>query len=241
MDVPAQPAPGSAYALLMLGAIVVTAAIWFRRFRKSRDLPLIYIGGLAGAFVGAKIVYLLAEGWLHFGAPDMWMQLATGKTVVGALLGGYAGVEVSKRLVGVRETTGDFFAFLVPPALIVGRLGCLLHGCCPGNVCEPAWFTMEDAAGVARWPAVPVEMLFNLVALAVLLTLRKIPSLHGQLFHLYLIAYGIFRFAHEFVRGTPKILGSLSGYHLAALALVVLGVWRFRVRARLAPPLARPE
>ncbi len=228
MDIPAQP--GSAYALLMLGAILVTAAIWFQRFRSSRELPLVYIGGLAGAFCGAKLVYILSEGWLHFGAPDMWMQLATGKTVVGALLGGYAGVEVTKRLVGVREATGDFFAFLVPPALIVGRIGCLVHGCCPGNVCSPGWYTVEDAAGVARWPAVPVEILFNLAALGALLALRKIPSLRGQLFHLYLIAYGCFRFAHEFFRGTPRVLGPLSGYHVAALVLVAFGIWRFRLR-----------
>ena len=57
--------------------------------------------------------------------------------------------------------------------------------------------------------------------------------MHGQHFHLYLIAYGIFRFAHEWMRVTPKLGGILSGYQLAALACVALGAWGFRRRARL--------
>jgi phosphatidylglycerol:prolipoprotein diacylglycerol transferase len=44
---------------------------------------------------------------------------------------------------------------------------------------------------------------------------------------LYLIAYGLFRFAHEFVRAEPRIMGPLSGYQFAALAVLGLGVWGF--------------
>ena len=86
-----------------------------------------------------------------------------------------------------------------------------------------------------RWPAVPAEMFFNLAVLAVLFALRKAPPLRGQLFHLYLIAYGLFRFGHEFLRETPRILGFLSGYQIASLAVLALGIWRFRERARARP------
>ncbi len=220
----------AAYSGLMLLAIVGTAYVWFRRTREDQRMPLIYIGALAGAFAGAKIVYILAEGWLRFGSEDVWRQLATGKTILGALIGGYAGVELSKKLVGYPRPTGDLFAVMVPAGLILGRLGCLLYGCCLGMECAPAWYAIEDAAGIARWPAAPVEMLFNLFAIVVLLQLRKLPSLNGQHFHLFLIGYGLFRFAHEFVRETPRILGPLGGYHIAALAVAALGIWRFVAR-----------
>ena len=56
--------------------------------------------------------------------------------------------------------------------------------------------------------------------------------LRGQHFHLYLIAYGAFRFVHEFLRATPRLGADFSGYQIAALACVALGAWRFVVRAR---------
>lgn len=218
----------------MLAGIGVSIFLWRRMARKDERLLLIYIGGLCGAFLGAKIVYILAEGWLHFGADDMWLQLATGKTIVGALLGGYAGVELCKMLTNYNSATGDWFAVIAPIGIIFGRFGCLMHGCCLGNVCEPAWYSLKDAAGIDRWPSVPVEIVFNVTFLALLLiVLRPRRILSGQHFHLYLIAYGIFRFAHEAVRATPKILGPLSGYQIACFAMVVLGVVRFRQRRHI--------
>ena len=55
-------------------------------------------------------------------------------------------------------------------------------------------------------------------------------KLTGQHFHLYLIAYGIFRFAHEFWRATPDMLAGLSGYQITALFMVCFAVIRFRQR-----------
>ncbi|MEM1296364.1 MAG: prolipoprotein diacylglyceryl transferase family protein [Verrucomicrobiota bacterium] len=220
----------SAYGWITLVALVLGAWMWHRRWKTTNPALFgIFIGGIAGAFVGAKMVYILAEGWLHLGADDFWLQIVVGKTILGALLGGYGGVEFTKKLIDYREPTGDWFAFVVPMGIATGRLGCMRYGCCLGNACDPdAWFAMVDDSGVARWPAAGVELIFNLTALFVLFQLRKFPSLKGQLFHLYLISYGTFRFAHEFVRGTPKIIGDvMSGYQVAALAVVALGVWRF--------------
>ena len=68
--------------------------------------------------------------------------------------------------------------------------------------------------------------------LGVILMLRWVKIAPGQRFHIYLIAYGVFRFFHEFLRDTPAILGPFSGYQIAALAIIILGatgfVWRRR-------------
>src|SRR5580704_2745635 len=100
----------SAYAWLMLAGIAVSIFFWARLARRDDRLLMVYTAALIGAFLGAKVVYILAEGWLHFGAPDMWLQLATGKSILGALLGGYAAVEIAKRLVRYQGATGDWFA-----------------------------------------------------------------------------------------------------------------------------------
>ena len=53
-----------------------------------------------------KTLFLLAE-WENVFSDPNWLYLAaSGKTIVGALLGGYAGVEIAKRLIGHREATG---------------------------------------------------------------------------------------------------------------------------------------
>jgi phosphatidylglycerol---prolipoprotein diacylglyceryl transferase len=169
----------------------------------------------------------------HVPQRDRWLRLATGKTVLGGLLGGYFGAELAKRSSGYKLPTGDIFAAMVPLALIAGRIGCLQSGCCLGRICpQTAWWTLADPTGAPRWPAVPLEIAFNLATLPILAALRKNNALPGQHFHLYLIAYGLFRLAHEFQRDTPPILAEASGYAILALAVATAGAWGFHHRAR---------
>jgi len=123
----------SPYTWLLLAGVIVSFLFWKKRARQDKRLVFIYGAALVGAFFGAKVIYLLAEGWLHFGAPDMWLQLAAGKSILGALLGGYVFVELAKRHVGYASTTGDDFALIAPISIGLGRAGCLLHGCCLGR------------------------------------------------------------------------------------------------------------
>ena len=220
----------SPYSWLMLAGIFGTLLVWSRIARRDKRLLGVYAGALLGAFTGAKVVYLLAEGWLHFGQADVWMQLATGKSILGSLLGGYAGVELAKKWVGYSGITGDWFALVAPVGIVFGRIGCLLHGCCLGEAQAPSWFTLRDTMGISRWPAVPVEILFNIAILIVFFWLRQRRLLGGQHFHLYLIGYGIFRFFHEFERATPRLFGALTGYQAAAGLMVLFGFGEFLKR-----------
>jgi CubicO group peptidase (beta-lactamase class C family) len=222
----------SPYSVLLVTGLVVSLVVWVRLVRRDSRLLGVYLGGVLGAFTGAKIVYLLAEGWHFWGSPDRWLIWATGKTILGALLGGYAGVELAKRIVEYRQPTGDLFAIVAPIGIILGRIGCLLHGCCLGIECAPSPWSMRDIHGIDRGPAVPVEILFNVAAFGGFLFLRLRGRLAGQHFHLYLMSYGLFRFIHEFVRATPRLAGGLTGYQWAALACVALGGWGFRRRAK---------
>ena len=220
----------SPYPALMLAGIIISGVFWSRLARKDERLIFIYAAALGGAFAGAKVAYMAAEGWLHFGQPGMWLQLATGKSIVGALLGGYGAVELAKKQCGYREATGDWFATIVPVAVALGRVGCLLHGCCLGIALPPAWYTVRDIFGQARWPAVPVEMGFNLLCAGVFLMMRRGGKMRGQHFHLYLMAYGVFRFGHEFLRDTPRVLWGFTGYQEAAGGCFALGFAGFMRR-----------
>jgi phosphatidylglycerol:prolipoprotein diacylglycerol transferase len=221
---------GWLYGLVTFAGFIIGGWVWARRFRSTPESFSIFVGAIIGAYSGAKILFLLAE-WENVFSDPNWLYLAaSGKTIVGALLGGYAGVEIAKRLIGHREATGDWFAVGVPLTIAAGRLGCLKYGCCPGRECGPDFpLAITGADGIPRWPAVPLELAFNLLFVAVILPLVLRPqrleetALRGQLFHAYLVSYGLFRFWHEFHRDTPKVLGPLSGYHVGALLLICLG------------------
>lgn len=226
----------SLYGWITLGSVILGGWLWARRWKSSPHLFGIFVGGMCGAFFGAKVLYILAEGWMHFSDENWMYHLATGKTIVGALLGGYAGVEFAKKLAGHEEPTGDWFALMVPFGIALGRVGCLRYGCCLGEKCNPEkWYALVDQTGVSRWPAVPLELAFNLLFIIVILPFQKSGNGKGQLFHAYIISYGIFRFWHGFYRATPDVFWGLSGYQIGAIALALLGAimgWR---RAKLNP------
>ncbi|MBL9181035.1 MAG: prolipoprotein diacylglyceryl transferase [Verrucomicrobiaceae bacterium] len=217
--------PGSlAYALAMSGGILIGAIAWHRRHRGRPEMLVIYIGALVGAFAGAKLAYLFAEGWLDWPRVDRWLRIATGKSVLGGLLGGYAGVELAKKLVGHKTSTGDCFALIVPLGLALGRVGCFFHGCCVGKSGYAGVFATREG----RWPAPMIEGAFQLTMLVLMFELRRRGLLRDRLIFLYFAAYGLFRFLHEFMRETPEMAWGISGYQIIALVLAGIGAWKIR-------------
>lgn len=225
--------PLNVYGALALVGILLTAFLWGHLTGKGSHhdsrLTWIYFAGLLGALVGAKLAFLFAEGW-HY--RESWLALLSGRSITGGLLGGYLGVEIAKRKFGYPKTTGDVFAIIVPLALVLGRIGCVSAGCCPGHACDPAWWAVTDPEGVTRWPAAHVEGLFNVGFLGWMAMASWRNWTPGNRFHVYLIAYGAFRFAHEFRRDDIPWFGSLTGYHVIALAMFGFGLLRFMQRRR---------
>ena len=218
------------YTVMMVLGLGFSAWVWSGRFRARPEMVVVYVTGLLGALIGAKLGYFAVELYTHVGEPDFWQQMLVGRTILGALLGGYLGVECGKRLAGYREPTGDVFALVVPVGIMLGRIGCLLHGCCQGVVCSPHIWTMAGEDGLAHWPAQWVEFGFNAVAAMLLFVCYRRGLFKYQLFHLYLIAYALFRIAHEPMRDTPRLTGWISGYQVLAAVLLVFAVWRAWVR-----------
>jgi len=211
----------SLYQVFAIGALIVGGCFWWWSARADARLWWIYGGGVIGGLLGAKIAYLLAEGWIHADHPQRWAFWLTGKSVMGALPGGWIGVELAKRRCDFRQNTGDRFALALPLPLMFGRFGCLQAGCCQGI-----------ATSQGRWPAVEVEVIFLAGMLGLLLVLRAKKLLIGQNFHGFLMIYSLFRFGHEFLRATPKIMGSLSGYQCIAAVTFVAAWVAFRHRQK---------
>ena len=152
------------------------------------------LGALFGAMIGSKIGMVLFATDMHALWETALNMDFTGKTVIGGIGGAYVGVEVCKRIVGVKHSTGDAFAVSVPVAQALGRIGCFLHGCCPGAHSEGLF-----AIG-GRLPQQLYESAADFALAGALWAIREKPRPSGQLFRYYLAGYATIRFVLEYIR-----------------------------------------
>lgn len=193
---------------------------------------------LLGAIVGAKLAFLAGDlGWpsAHVG----WEQVVfSGRSITGGLLGGFLSAELAKPALRYAELPNDWFATKLPLSIAVGRVGCVLAGCCRGVEGRYA-VSMVYSDGAPRFPAQLAELAFQIVAFFTAWALFRRGALRGRVFAAYMIAYGLFRLGIEALRETPKLPVGLSAYQLFAIALAACGAasfaWYSRVLARRAP------
>ncbi len=116
----------------------------------------------------------------------------------------------------------DFTILAIPLGHAIGRIGCLLNGCCYGAPTTLAWgIPMHDAL---RHPTALTESLFNVGLYVLLLKVYRSRHRHGRVFALYLMLYPTFRFFIEFLRGDPRMTGVY--FHIAqelSLFFIFLG------------------
>jgi phosphatidylglycerol:prolipoprotein diacylglycerol transferase len=102
-------------------------------------------------------------------------------------------------------------ADVVAPSLAlgyaIGRIGCLLNGCCYGRECDLPWaitFPPESRGappGVPRHPTQLYDSLLSLGWSVVLAWLFRRKKFDGQIFAIYLIGYALLRSLVEVFRG----------------------------------------
>jgi phosphatidylglycerol:prolipoprotein diacylglycerol transferase len=213
----------TSYAAFMTLAFV--AASFIRRaevqrlgYAKEPGHQWVGLGALLGAIVGTKL------GMILFDTPEELDHLFTqalsldfsGKTIVGALVVSFFSVEVTKRIVGIKEPTGDGFALAFLVATGIGRVGCFLNGCCYGALSSgPASVYM---AGARRHPVQLYESALVLLLAVVVFAMRRQPRERGRLWRMTLLAYAVVRFTMEFFRGDPvRHVGPLTAVQVVCL------------------------
>lgn len=213
------------------------AYLLLRRRQRDRAMPVeqnlwLIVGCVFGALIGSKLLAWLespGEYWSHRHDPAVWFG---GKTIVGGLLGGWIGVEITKRMLGITQRTGDLFVMPLVLGIGIGRIGCYLTGLpdhTHGVATSLPW-GVDFGDGISRHPTQVYEIIF-LLAFGVVVMSRpwKLPP--GGLFRVFVIAYLSYRFLIEFIkpRFTIPHIG-LSAIQLASLAGVVAAAVTFRSR-----------
>jgi phosphatidylglycerol:prolipoprotein diacylglycerol transferase len=225
--------------------LLVGMALYYRTLRGRGMLDarivLISLLAVAGAAVGARLI----TAWEHVAyyellaeAPLTYVIEHSGKSLVGALAGGYLTIVVAKRALGYTRSTGDSYALAIPIGTAIGRIGCFLSELPLGTPTDLPWgmrVSPESAAAFPRCPgcdgpmhpSMVYEILFNLVAAALIVRFRHRVVVQGDLVKLYLLAAGIFRFLVEFVRANAVQAFGLTGPQIVLLPLVGLLVLHF--------------
>ena len=108
----------------------------------------------------------------------------------------------------------DFIAPLVPPGLAAGRVGNFINGELYGRVTDGPWgmlFHSYGAGSLPRHPSQLYQFALEGVALFVILWIYSSrPRPTAAVSAVFLIGYGVFRFAAEFFREPDDFLGLLA-------------------------------
>jgi len=234
--------------LLVIG--IVLSVIWSRRraarfgIEPDRVYDATFWGAIPG-ILGARIGYIVQE-WDKYAGN--WKEIFSwrfeGLTSFGGVIMAIAGITYY-----CRRTKIPVMAFLdmcTPPLLVahaVGRVGCLLNGCCYGHP-TTQWFGVHISPSITTLyePAQIYEGFLVMVFIGLILLYERRPRASGSSFALALVAWGGARFIYEFFRaGTVEEVAKgtasstywgdlpLTQAHVAALVLVVIGLlvlWR---------------
>ncbi len=198
----------------------------------------VIVGCVFGALVGSKVLAFL-ESFDHYSQhhadPRAWLG---GKTIVGGLLGGWVGVEIAKKRLGITHSTGDVYVFPLIVGMCIGRVGCFMTGLADhthGVHSSLPWAV--DFGDGPRHPTQLYEIPFLLLlAVAIALRLRH-PYANGHLFRSFMLGYLAFRFTIEFIKPVYNPYLGLSMIQLASLAGALCATWQM-VRPRATPEIS---
>jgi prolipoprotein diacylglyceryltransferase len=226
-------------AMTILGIGLVLAFPVTGHFADPLDRRRYYImQGITAvcAVLGAKLAVVLGDALWPLHEFDGWASLLdSGRSIAGALLFGFLGVEAAKPLLRYDIPPNDRFAIVLPFSIGLGRIGCLIVGCCRGLPYDGPW-AITYADGIPRHAAPLYEMVFHWTMGFLLIALWRRQLLFGRLFALYLVSYGVFRYFSEYLRETPKAYGGLSAYQIMGLAMIVAGGVALIARTVRQPP-----
>ena len=182
----------------------------------------IILGAAIGAFLGSRIVGFLENPILPADALSV-LSLFNNKTIMGGLFGGLLGVELAKKSIGEKQSSGDLFTFPIILGIFIGRIGCFLSGTNEFTYGKTTTFFLGMDLGdhLKRHPIALYELLFLIVLFIFLWKLKSKNLKNGLLFQYFMIAYFSFRFLMEFLKPNLFFIVGLSSIQILCLICLV--------------------
>ena len=174
----------------------------------------------------------LAGAWLLGSLNTVRVGLAPSHSIAGALAGGIFGVELWKWRQGIRGSTGGAFVLPLAVGIMIGRLGCLFAGLpdLTYGVHTTLPWAVNLGDGVGRHPVQLYESLATALFLAAYIPAKRRGASWAtrHAFHAFVIFYAVQRFAWEFLKPYPTLIGPLNLFHLLCLGLIAYGIFWWR-------------
>lgn len=250
------------YTFGLMLVIGLLSAMWLGRKRAERygltkdQFVDASFWALVPGILGARIVFIIQDWDFYSKNTDkLFSWQFEGITSFGGVIFGALGLYIWARMrkvpfMHILDAMGA--AFLIAHA--IGRIGCLLNGCCFGTQCEQPWgIHVANHTGLFH-PAQVYDSLMNIAGLIILLRLEKRGLRSGQSFGLFLIFHGLARFIYEFWRAgsveevkrglasSTRIPGMpITEAHVMAAVLIIIGLAIYVLRRAAAPVAVRAE
>lgn len=228
---------------IALSIITMILWVWYfgRRVGISPELALgASLVAVPTGIIVSRLLHVVDKFDYYFHNPGDILGRG-GLTVFGAIMGGILGAWIYFRL---RKVPFGPLADVAAPGValgqVVGRIACVLNGCCYGKPTTLPWGFVytnpnsEAPLNVAVHPTQVYEMLLNLVLFVVLFwILRGRLKPAGSLMVVYLALYSMGTSVIRFFRGDVQpFFASLQEAQLVSLVIVVLSIFFLVTRTR---------
>ena len=174
------------------------------------------------AMIGSRLLFVALHWNVYRRDPGrIWNRAEGGMALYGGLVSAIAVSPLLLNAIGISfRAFWDTATFSLLLGTAIGRIGCLLNGCCCGRPAS-GWFAVRlpNVQGVWR-RRIPTQLLetgFALTLFVALLTLRISGTFKGPIFPLGLAAYGLYRLALE---GSREFREDIFPLRLISVALV---------------------
>lgn len=232
-----QIGPIRMYGVIYLLSFVIHFIVARRQARRlqlrRRAWLAVSICYMLAMTVGAKALFDMQHGIFSLSALFTARHYMQGG-LWGGLLAYFAlALPAALLLAKNKRAAPDLVALAIPLPWIVGKIGCLLHGCCHGQPTSLPWaITFPDGApggapgGVSLHPTQIYEILVMVLVIIAFRLLRD-DRWRGTMLLWFLAIYGLGRAATEVWRGDLQerpMLGSVSLSQVICLAVAGLSI-----------------
>lgn len=198
------------YGVLVAIAFLVGFALMGYRAKQIGENPDDYLEAglwlIIAGIGGARLFYFLWYPQLFFQNPIGTLLSSGGLVWYGGVIGVIIAILLYTR---IKKMSLLLFGDLLSPSaalgLAIGRVGCLLAGCCFGSPCTLPWAIhyphTHETLGAAVHPTPLYETGLMLIATVLLLKLDQRKPFIGYTTAWFFIIAGIVRFLVEYVRG----------------------------------------